>query len=272
MAFLGIKSGYASALEGMIAGLGKRAGQGSNMPGLGSGGRLKSLEITGKGAHLWDLGELLRPTILGEWETIERWIDLIGRRIIPHLLGAVGVSQPDNALKRVDSATAMNEKDKAPTICTEQELCQDLLQSSAQVSWVGMMWTKKRFSLVALDHVPSGRGVKGMGYKNMMSWEEIMWMTTARERVMGAVMKRVMGSVEEVSLNGIWAGTAPREGKEEKGKGRERLGMVKSGGYYKPVGVRDGKKRWYGTDDELAGRLWEWTEKELEEWVGEKEK
>ncbi|KAF2225300.1 hypothetical protein BDZ85DRAFT_280480 [Elsinoe ampelina] len=270
MAFLGIKTGYASALEGMIAGLGKKAGTGSNTPGLGSGGRLKSLEITGKGAHLWDLGELLRPTILGEWETIERWIDLIGRRIIPHLLGAVGASQPDNVLKRIDSATAMNEEGKTPTVCNKQRLSAELVPGSGRAPWTGMMWTKKRFSLVALDIVPNERGVKGMGYKNMMSWEEIMLMTTLR----GTKPPSASGtkSKSQPSSSILFGGTAPREVREEEGQGRKGLGTVKNGAYYKPVGVKDGKKRWYGTDDALAGRLWEWTEKELEGWVGEREK
>ncbi|KAF4549295.1 Short chain dehydrogenase-like protein 37 [Elsinoe fawcettii] len=89
-------------------------------------------------------------------------------------------------------------------------------------------------------------------------------------RLVSAVLKRVMSSVDEVMLNGVWAATGPRgDGVGE--KGRKELGRVESGGYYLPVGVRDGRKRWNGTDDKLAAKLWEWTEKELQGWViGEK--
>lgn len=57
-------------------------------------------------------------------------------------------------------------------------------------------------------------------------------------------------SVEQGARNTLWAATAPK-------------GEVKGGQYYEPVGVETaltGK----GDDMELAGRLYEWTEKELE--------
>jgi len=41
---------------------------------------------------------------------------------------------------------------------------------------------------------------------------------------------------------------------------------VKSGEYYEPIGV-SGRTSALGKDEELAKRLWEWTERELESWV-----
>jgi len=55
-------------------------------------------------------------------------------------------------------------------------------------------------------------------------------------------------SVEDGVKNQLWAGTA---------KG------VKSGEYYEPVGVT-GKQSVYAYDDDVAEKLWEWTEKELD--------
>lgn len=62
---------------------------------------------------------------------------------------------------------------------------------------------------------------------------------------------------DKVSLNQQWAATAPL------GTGKKE---VQSGKYYEPVGVLTVPAR-AGTDDELAERLWEWTERELDRWV-----
>ena len=59
---------------------------------------------------------------------------------------------------------------------------------------------------------------------------------------------------EQCAWNQQWAATAPL------GKGE---GEVESGVYYEPVGVK-GKLLKAAADDELAAKLWEWTEKELE--------
>lgn len=57
------------------------------------------------------------------------------------------------------------------------------------------------------------------------------------------------GPVEDGVKNQLWAATA-REG-------------VESGKFYEPVG-RGGLEEGPALDGELAARLWEWTEKELE--------
>lgn len=59
---------------------------------------------------------------------------------------------------------------------------------------------------------------------------------------------------EECSWNQQWAATAPL--------GRND-GEVESGTYYEPVGAK-GRLVRSAADDELAGKLWGWTEKELE--------
>lgn len=60
-------------------------------------------------------------------------------------------------------------------------------------------------------------------------------------------------TAEQGAFNTMWAATAPRS-------------EVKAGEYYEPVGeakAPSGK----GNDMELAAKLWEWTEKELEPWM-----
>lgn len=59
---------------------------------------------------------------------------------------------------------------------------------------------------------------------------------------------------EQCAWNQQWAATAPI------GTGARQ---VESGTYYEPVGIRVKPAR-DGSNDELAGRLWEWTQKELE--------
>jgi retinol dehydrogenase-12 len=63
-------------------------------------------------------------------------------------------------------------------------------------------------------------------------------------------------TVEGGAKNQLWAATA---------KKGERMGEVKSGEYYTPVGV-PGNGSWQSQDMKLAGSLWDWTEKELEEY------
>jgi NAD(P)-dependent dehydrogenase (short-subunit alcohol dehydrogenase family) len=59
---------------------------------------------------------------------------------------------------------------------------------------------------------------------------------------------------EQCAWNQQWAATA-RLGKDD--------GEVESGTYYEPVGAK-GRLVRSAADDELASKLWEWTEKELE--------
>ena len=63
-------------------------------------------------------------------------------------------------------------------------------------------------------------------------------------------------TVEGGARNQLWAATA---------KKGERMGEVKSGEYYTPVGV-PGNGSWQSQDMKLARSLWDWTEKELEEY------
>ena len=59
---------------------------------------------------------------------------------------------------------------------------------------------------------------------------------------------------EQCAWNQQWAATAPL------GKGDRQ---VESGMYYEPVGIKGSLKRESG-NDELAEKLWDWTQKELE--------
>lgn len=70
-----------------------------------------------------------------------------------------------------------------------------------------------------------------------------------------ATSSKMAISNEECAFNQQWAATAG------KGKGERK---VESGVYYEPVGVKGGLTK-AGANDELATKLWEWTQKELEE-------
>ncbi|KAK4244160.1 hypothetical protein C7999DRAFT_17548 [Corynascus novoguineensis] len=74
-----------------------------------------------------------------------------------------------------------------------------------------------------------------------------------RTLVRGAVHLGLITSVETGVRNQLWASVAPS------GDGRRLV----SGGYYVPVGVA-GQESALAKDEELARRLWEWTDKELE--------
>jgi NAD(P)-dependent dehydrogenase (short-subunit alcohol dehydrogenase family) len=54
--------------------------------------------------------------------------------------------------------------------------------------------------------------------------------------------------------NQTWAATTKKE-------------ELKNGAYYEPVGVEAKPGTKMGRDAGLAGRLWEWTERELEGWM-----
>ncbi|KAF2685639.1 NAD(P)-binding protein [Lentithecium fluviatile CBS 122367] len=66
-------------------------------------------------------------------------------------------------------------------------------------------------------------------------------------RVLLRVAKSVVTSVEKGAKNQLWASVSTD---------------VKSGEYYEPVGIGGGASE-KGKDDELAEKLWDWTEKEL---------
>jgi NAD(P)-dependent dehydrogenase (short-subunit alcohol dehydrogenase family) len=59
-----------------------------------------------------------------------------------------------------------------------------------------------------------------------------------------------LGDEKDMACNCCWAATAERD-------------RIENGGFYKPVGVR-GKKVRDNENEVLAGKLWEYTEKELE--------
>lgn len=75
----------------------------------------------------------------------------------------------------------------------------------------------------------------------------------AAVRVLGRVSRWLVTPVEKGVRNQLWASVA--------------TAGVESGEYYEPVGV-GGMASAYGKDEELARRLWEWTERELEGHVG----
>ncbi|KAK5136671.1 hypothetical protein LTR08_002324 [Meristemomyces frigidus] len=87
-------------------------------------------------------------------------------------------------------------------------------------------------------------GVSATGLVTSMGWmyRALVYVTCVGKMV----------SAEECAWNQLWAATAAGE-------------AVVSGRYYEPVGVETAPGG-EGSNDELADRLWEWTEKELEGW------
>lgn len=61
-------------------------------------------------------------------------------------------------------------------------------------------------------------------------------------------------TVEQGSYNHLWALSVPR-------------GSIKAGAFYEPVGKLSTYENASSKDPQMAGRLWEWTEKELEKWL-----
>lgn len=84
--------------------------------------------------------------------------------------------------------------------------------------------------------------------------------------ILRSIMMGMYDSVEKVVLNGVWASVAPRKdgrnGAADSIGREEKLGLIETGQYYKPVGEL-GPQTEILTDDEVADRLWEWTEEEL---------
>lgn len=95
--------------------------------------------------------------------------------------------------------------------------------------------------------VHPGRVVTNLG-NSFASWNILT-------KVLVAIVSRtwLVTSVEDGARNQLWAGV-----------GAKREELV-DGEFYVPVG-KVGPQTKYSKDDELAGRLWEWTEKELEGW------
>jgi retinol dehydrogenase-12 len=76
-------------------------------------------------------------------------------------------------------------------------------------------------------------------------------------RLVGLATNVFWTNVRDGATGQLWAASAPRG---------EGSGMVRSGEYYAPVGVT-GQGSWLSDDMELARRLWDWTEKELESYT-----
>ncbi|ERF75915.1 hypothetical protein EPUS_01281 [Endocarpon pusillum Z07020] len=75
------------------------------------------------------------------------------------------------------------------------------------------------------------------------------------------VLKAMTAKPSVGALNQTWACVAPVQGRKVVGGGSEK--EIKSGGYYVPVAKPDvGSK--FANDAELARKLWEWSEEDLE--------
>ncbi|GAM90361.1 hypothetical protein ANO11243_084040 [Dothideomycetidae sp. 11243] len=164
MANLGIKTGYALALSRLLCGLAHRKpipfdsspmlyGNDSSASneewtyshrsiGNFALSSLIAVEIRGYGAHMWDLGDTVRPTVGGKWHTISAWTELVGRVLLPWLLVSLSVERP----------------------------------------WVGLLQGGNMFGLVALASAPSTAQVQRMGYERGTAWDEVLRMTREKQR------------------------------------------------------------------------------------------
>ena len=77
-------------------------------------------------------------------------------------------------------------------------------------------------------------------------------------RIVELVKSAMYTNVNDGAKCQLWAATSPLKGESRSG--------VEGGQYYTPVGVT-GQGSWLSGNVELAEKLWEWTEKELEDWT-----
>lgn len=89
-------------------------------------------------------------------------------------------------------------------------------------------------------------GISATGLVTNLSWAQraFIYATTIGQMI----------PAEQCAWNQQWAATAP-QGKDER--------QIESGTYYEPVGVK-GKLKGESGNDELADKLWNWTQEELE--------
>lgn len=174
---MGIKTGYTAAMEGLLRGLGRRGSKGRG---------LKSVQVTGKGAHLWDLGEMVRPTCWGEWETVGAWVERVGGRVVPFLIAAVGKGRGREVGRR-DSGVELGvvvEGEEKGRHDGEGWGDGDLRNGDgSEGQWVGMLWTGNRFKLAGLEECPSEKVLRRMGHEHAVAWDEVLRMTADKERI-----------------------------------------------------------------------------------------
>lgn len=91
------------------------------------------------------------------------------------------------------------------------------------------------------------QGVINTGLLTGLSWGQQTFITVANR----ATGTRFI-TLEEGTQNGLWAATAPKT-------------EVTNGAFYEPVG-KVGTETKASKDEELAKKLWEWTQTELAAW------
>ena len=106
---------------------------------------LKLLEIVGQKGDLWDLVNVSKPMIYGEWATIEGWLDMVGRLLMPFMRQAV--------------------------------CCDD--RAGDEEHWSGWVWNDQKIALQAHHRCPT---MVPAGYDNMCSWEQCLKQTEDRNR------------------------------------------------------------------------------------------
>lgn len=174
---MGIKTGYAAAMEGLLRGLGRRGSEGRG---------LRSVHVTGKGAHLWDLGEMVRPTCWGEWETVGAWVERVGGTVVPYLLGAVRGGRRREVGRRdsgVEAGVMVEGEGKGRDDVEGQGDGGVRNNDGSEGPWLGMLWTGNRFSLAGLEECPSEKVLRRMGHEHAVAWDEVLRMTADKERV-----------------------------------------------------------------------------------------
>ncbi|KAF2714087.1 NAD(P)-binding protein [Pleomassaria siparia CBS 279.74] len=117
----------------------------------------------------------------------------------------------------------------------------------SQSKLAAILWTKQMAKLYPQFTLASIH--PGVVRTNLMNNATGSWCVV---QVLGKIAGYVVASVEQGARNQLWASVSEH---------------VKSGEYYEPVGIR-GKESDHGKDEQLAVKLWEWTEKEFEMHTG----
>ena len=131
----------------------------------------------------------------------------------------------------------------------------DMLKSDTQSSWIDVWrrYGRSKLAIILYAKALARRypeitfasvhpGVSWTGLVDSSVWSQRMF-------IKATTYFKAVGP-EEAAWNGIWAATAAD---------------VESGVYYKPVGVKGPNGGKFG-DEKVEAELWDWTQKELEDW------
>lgn len=215
MAYLGLKREYCTALAHLLCGMARagphplapaRSDPGAGEEALESGAvdaspmtsaesmatkgllrigaaphqSLRSLRITGAGAHLWDLGGVARPSLLGEWAAVRLWTDRVGE-LVPWLQAAVA----DPSASAIACAGPAGQDRDVGHVTGTRASCDGRYELLVEATspWTGVRWSEKRFCLVAATSREEARRADvGEVYEHAVAWEDVQRLNREKDR------------------------------------------------------------------------------------------